>query len=287
MGMEVRLMLSETTLKELQNFSIDIREQSIRELAKRGFGHVGGSMSVADIISVLYGKQMHIDPKNPAMPERDMLVCSKGHAGPAIYAALALKGFFPMDWLDTLNQPGTNLPSHCDRLKTPGIDMTTGSLGQGISAAAGLALASKLDESSRYIYCIIGDGESQEGQVWEALMFAAQQKLDHLIVFLDCNKMQLDGSVSSINDLGDMVRKFEDFGWFAQEIDGHDHAAIDAAINAAKASSGRPCAIVANTIKGYGCSFAGGRINHHITVSQEEAADAIEKLEAARSALNQ
>lgn len=279
-------MLSETTLKELKNFSIDIREQAIRQLAKRGFGHVGGSMSVADIISVLYGRQMRVDPKDPGMENRDLFVCSKGHAGPAVYAALALRGFFSMDWLDTLNQPGTNLPSHCDRLRTPGIDMTTGSLGQGISAAAGLALAVKQDASDRYVYCIIGDGEAQEGQVWEALMFAAQQKLDHLIVFLDYNKMQLDGAVADIDALGDMKQKFENFGWYAQEIDGHDHAAIDAAIENAKASCGRPCAIVANTIKGYGCSFALGRINHHITVSEAEAAEAIASLEEARSALN-
>ena len=278
-------MLCETSLKKLQNFSIDIREQAIRQLAKRGFGHVGGSMSVADIISVLYGKQMRIDPQKPDMEDRDLLVCSKGHAGPAVYAALALKGFFPLEWLDTLNQPGTNLPSHCDRLKTPGIDMTTGSLGQGISAAAGLALAAKYDETDRYVYCIIGDGESQEGQVWEAIMFAAQQKLDHLIVFLDYNKMQLDGAVADINTLGDMKQKFEDFGWYAQQIDGHDHAAIDAAIENAKASHGRPCAIIANTVKGCGCSFALGRINHHITVSEAEAADAIANLEKARSAL--
>lgn len=280
-------MLNQKTKNALVNFSIDIREQTIRQLAKRGFGHVGGCMSVADIISVLYGMDMKIDPSNPQMEDRDLLVCSKGHAGPAIYAALALKGFFPMEWLDTLNQPGTSLPSHCDRLKTPGIDMTTGSLGQGISVAAGMALAAKYDQSSRTVFCIIGDGETQEGQVWEAIMFAAQQRLDNLIVFLDYNKMQLDGSVSDINDLGDMCQKFQAFGWFAQEIDGHDHSAIHEAIQNAKTSSGKPCAIVANTVKGFDCSFALNKINHHINVSEEEAREAIALLENKRAALNQ
>lgn len=279
-------MMNQETQHKLANFSIDIREQVLRQLAKRGFGHLGGCMSVADIVSVLYGLDLHVDPANPQMEDRDLLVCSKGHAGPAIYAALALRGFFPMEWLDTLNQPGTNLPSHCDRLKTPGIDMTTGSLGQGISVAAGMALASKFDGRSRRVFCIIGDGETQEGQVWEALLFAAQQKLNNLVVFLDYNKMQLDGAVSEIGDLGSMTDKFRDFGWFAQEIDGHDHAAIHAAIEAARAETEHPCAIVANTIKGYGCPFALGKINHHINVSEEEAASAVAALEAERAALN-
>ena len=279
-------MMNQTTKHRLANFSIDIREQILRQLSKRGFGHLGGCMSVADIISVLYGLDLHVDPKDPNMEDRDLLICSKGHAGPAIYAALALKGFFPMEWLDTLNQPGTNLPSHCDRSKTPGVDMTTGSLGQGISVAAGMALASKQDRQSRSVFCIIGDGEMQEGQVWEAMMFAAQQKLDNLIVFLDFNKMQLDGAVSAINSLGDVSEKFRTFGFFTQEIDGHDLEAIHDAIEAARAHRGSPCAIVANTIKGYDCSFALGKINHHINVSEAEAAEAIAALEAKRSALN-
>ncbi|MEA5066103.1 MAG: transketolase [Christensenellaceae bacterium] len=279
-------MLTADTRRALLNFSLDIREQILRQLAKRGFGHLGGCMSVADIVSVLYGLDMRIDPRNPQWEGRDLLVCSKGHAGPAIYAALALKGYFPMEWMDTLNQPGTNLPSHCDRLKTPGIDMTTGSLGQGISVAAGMALGLKYDESDRRVYCFIGDGESQEGQVWEALLFAAQHKLDNLIVFLDYNHMQLDGPTAEIGDLGDIARKFTDFGWYTQEIDGHDPDAIHAAILAAKASSGRPCAIVANTVKGKDCCFAEGKLNHHVTVSPEQAQEGFAHMDALRRALN-
>lgn len=280
-------MISPTSCKELQQFSINIRIQTLRQLAKRGFGHLGGCMSVADIVGVLYGMDLHVDPAHPDAEDRDLLVCSKGHAGPAIYAALALRGFFPMEELDTLNQPGTNLPSHCDRLKTPGIDMTTGSLGQGISAAAGIALALQQEDSPRRVFCLLGDGECQEGQVWEALLFAGQQKLDHLIVILDYNKMQLDGAVAEINSLGDMTEKFRAFGWNALEIDGHDHAAIHQAIETMRASSGKPCAIVANTVKGCGCPFALGKINHHVNVSQEEAAGAIAALEAQYAALAQ
>lgn len=279
--------MRQETLRELKIFSIDIRKQILRQLAKRGFGHLGGSMSVADIVSVLYGLDLHYDPRDPQKKDRDLLVCSKGHAGPAIYAALALKGFYPMNWLDTLNQPGTHLPSHCDRLKTPGIDMTTGSLGQGLSVAAGMALASKQNGLKRNVFCFIGDGESQEGQVWEALLFAAQQSLDNLIVFLDYNKMQLDGQVEKIGNLGDMKEKFKSFGWFAQEIDGHDHEAIHTAIENARSHEGQPCAIVANTEKGHGCSFALGKLNHHVNVSESEAKSAMEDLEAQRAALSQ
>ena len=280
-------MLTADTRHALLNFSVDIREQILRQLAKRGFGHLGGCMSVADIVSVLYGLDMKVDPKNPQWDQRDLLVCSKGHAGPAIYAALALKGYFPLDWMDTLNQPGTNLPSHCDRLKTPGIDMTTGSLGQGISLAAGMAQALKFDGSDRRVFCVIGDGEAQEGQVWEALIFAAQRGLDNLIVFLDYNHMQLDGPTAQIGDLGDMRQKFEDFGWYAQQIDGHDVDAIHEAILSARASSGKPCALVADTVKGKDCSFAEGKLNHHVTVSPEQAQEGLAHLEALRRALNQ
>ena len=158
-------MLTQEKERELQNFAREIRIQTIRQIGIRGFGHIGGCMSIADLLSVLYGEDMKYDPQNPSWEGRDWLVCSKGHAGPAIYAALALKGFFPMEWMETLNQPGTNLPSHCDRWKTPGIDMTTGSLGQGLSIAAGIAQAYLLNEKKNTVYCIMGDGESQEGQI--------------------------------------------------------------------------------------------------------------------------
>ncbi len=215
-------MLTEKRVEELEKFATDIRIQTIRQMKTRGFGHMGGAMSICDLLSVLYGEQMKYDADNPEWEERDWLICSKGHAGPAVYAALALKGFFPMDWLDTLNQPGTRLPSHCDHSKTPGIDVTTGSLGQGLSVAAGIAFAKKIEQKENTIFCIIGDGESQEGQNWEAVMFAAQQKLGNLILFVDDNKQQLDNMTSKICNMDSFAEKFRSFHWDVQEVDGHN-----------------------------------------------------------------
>ena len=239
---ECGFMLTQEKERELQNFAREIRIQTIRQIGIRGFGHIGGCMSIADLLSVLYGEDMKYDPQNPSWEGRDWLVCSKGHAGPAIYAALALKGFFPMEWMETLNQPGTNLPSHCDRRKTPGIDMTTGSLGQGLSIAAGIAQAYLLNEKKNTVYCIMGDGESQEGQNWEAILYAAQQKLGNLILFVDDNKAQIDGYVSQINEMESYVDKFKSFHWDAVEINGHDYNAIHEAILNAKAVQDKPSA---------------------------------------------
>ena len=272
-------MLDKEQVNMLQSFAKQIRIKTIHQMKVRGFGHIGGAMSIVDVLSVLYGKQMKYDPKNPAMEDRDWIVCSKGHAGPAIYAALALKGFFPMEWLDPLNQSGTNLPSHCDRKKTPGIDVTTGSLGQGLSVACGIALGKKQNHEENTIYCFIGDGESQEGQNWEAIMFAAQQKLDNLILFLDDNKMQLDDMTAAIENMESYSEKFKSFHWDVQEIDGHDYEAIDAAIDKAKSEKGKPSVIVLHTIKGKGCKFAEEMWNHHVSVSEEQANEAIAILE--------
>ena len=178
-------MTDEKLLKELNDFALDIRIATVDCLRSRGFGHIGGSLSIADLLAVLYGSVMRYDPKNPRWPERDKLVCSKGHAGPGVYAALALKGFFPYEELKTLNIPGTNLPSHCDRNKTPGIDMTTGSLGQGTSLAVGIALGDKLKGRDSRTFLIVGDGEADEGQVWEAAMFTAAKKVTNLMWFID------------------------------------------------------------------------------------------------------
>lgn len=272
-------MLSSRETEELKQFAKEIRIHTIKQMEARGFGHMGGAMSICDVLSVLYGRQMKYDPENPKWDDRDWLICSKGHAGPAIYAALALKGFFPMDWLKTLNQPGTKLPSHCDHLKTPGIDVTTGSLGQGLSVAAGVAMAKKTDGKDNYIYCIVGDGESQEGQNWEAVMFAAQQKLDNLILFIDNNKQQLDNRTEAICNMESFQEKLESFHWETQETDGHDIEAIDRAVEHAKGNKGRPHAIVLNTIKGKGCIFAENKLkNHHINVSEKQAAEALEAL---------
>lgn len=272
-------MLSNQETKELKQFAAEIRIHTIRQMAARGFGHMGGAMSICDLLSVLYGKQMNYDARNPEWEGRDWLICSKGHAGPAVYAALALKGFFPMEWLKTLNQPGTRLPSHCDHLKTPGIDVTTGSLGQGLSVAAGIALAKKIDGKKNTVYCIIGDGESQEGQNWEAAMFAAQQRLDNLILFVDNNRQQLDNRTDAICSMESLKEKFESFRWETREVCGHDVEAVNEAIRQAKHDGGRPHAIVLNTIKGKGCTFAENQLkNHHINVTKDQAAEALKAL---------
>lgn len=273
-------MLSLDKVKELESFALQIRIETVRAIGTLGFGHMGGAMSVTDTIAVLYGEVLNINPQNPKWEDRDWLVCSKGHAGPVIYSALALKGYFPKEDLLTLNTPGTHFPSHCDRNLTTGIDMTTGSLGQGASTALGVALGNRLKGRSNYTYLILGDGEIQEGQVWEAVMCAAQQKIDHLITFVDYNKQQLDGYTKDINDLGDIKAKFESFGWYAQDIDGHNVQKIYAAIEKAKENTGKPSVIVLNTVKGKGCSFAEGILsNHHMTVSKEQMEDALKALE--------
>lgn len=272
-------MLSEDKVKELKIFAIKIRMETVRALGTLGFGHIGGAMSVADTVAVLYGEVMNIDPKNPKWDKRDWLVCSKGHAGPSIYSALALKGYFPVEELITLNKPGTHFPSHCDRNLTTGIDMTTGSLGQGASTAMGVALGQRLMGTQNRTYLILGDGESQEGQVWEAVMSAAQQKLDNLIAFVDYNRQQLDGYTKDINDMGDMKAKFEAFRWFTQEADGSDVKAIYEAVEKAKEVKERPSAIILNTIKGRGCSFAeGNKNNHSMEISKEMMEEALTKL---------
>ncbi len=263
-------MLDERKINEMERFALKIRIETLKEIGNLGFGHLGGAMSVVETLAVLYGGIMDIDPQNPRWEDRDWLVCSKGHAGPAVYAALALKGYFPMEELMTLNKPGTKLPSHCDRNKTTGIDMTTGSLGQGASTAVGVALGNKMDGRKSRTYLILGDGELQEGQVWEALMFAAHRKLDNLIAFVDNNKQQLDGYTRDINDMGDIRAKFESFGWSVQEVDGADVAQVYTAAEKAKKMGGGPSVIILDTVKGKGCSFAEGILdNHHMIVKKE------------------
>lgn len=267
--------------KAVRVFAEEIRVETLKEFAALGFGHVGGSMSVIEALAVLYGKEMRIDPKNPQWPERDRLVMSKGHAGPALYATLALKGYFPLEVLKTLNQGGTILPSHCDRLKTPGVDMTTGSLGQGISLACGLAMGNRMQGRDSYTYLVLGDGECNEGQVWEGAMFAAHFKLNHLIAFVDLNKQQLDGTTDDVMSMGDMVAKFESFGWLTKKVNGHNVDEIIEAVAAGKAQTEKPVMIILDTIKGNGCELALQRFpNHHIAFTAEEMAPSIEKAEA-------
>ena len=268
--------------KQVKTSAAQIRIETLKALGHLGFGHLGGALSIADLLAVLYSGEMKIDPANPDWEDRDYLICSKGHAGPGIYATLALKGYFPMEDLLTINQGGTHLPSHCDHNLTPGIDMTTGSLGQGSSLAVGVALGKKISHKENYTYLILGDGEIQEGQVWEALSFAAQQKLSHLITFVDWNKRQLDGPIAEINDFSNIAERFAAFGWDAVTVDGHDVAAIaDAIQNAKTLDDGRPHCIVLDTIKGQGCSFVSqAASNHHVTINAQQLAEGLAELEA-------
>lgn len=238
--------------RALQDFAYQIRIACLEELKSLGFGHVGGALSIADVLAVLYGDIMHIDPARPDWPERDKFVCSKGHAGPAVYATLALKGYFPRETLSTLNQPGTSLPSHCDRNKTPGVDMTTGSLGQGTSLALGMAIGDALKGRNSRAFLMTGDGELNEGQCWEAAMLASARKVDNLYWFVDANKKQLDGTTDEILPLPDIGKRFEAFGFHTQCIDGNSIEEIYGAVESAAAVSGRPHAIILNTVKGKG-----------------------------------
>jgi transketolase len=270
--------MSSTREKEL--FAARIRYETVKQVGKRGFGHLGGALSVIEALAVLYGGVMNIDPANPNKEDRDKLVMSKGHAGPALYSTLALKGYFPMEWLDTLNQPGTKLPSHCDKRLTPGIDMTTGSLGQGASTACGLALAQKLDENGAKTYLFVGDGELNEGQVWEVALFANQQKLGNLTMFVDYNHKQLDGTVEEIMELGDIASKFASFGWHTQSIPGNNVAAIEEAVRLAEEVADKPSCIVLNTIKGAGVTGVEEiEYNHHIVFAGELLEKAIKECE--------
>lgn len=267
--------------KFLEDKSRQIRYMVMDEIGTLGVGHVGGCLSIIEGLVVLYHKVMNIDPSYPKMEGRDRLVLSKGHAGPALYAVLADKGFFPVDWLYTLNKPETNLPSHCDMNRTPGIDMTAGSLGQGISCAVGIAKASKIKKDNAYIYAIVGDGESQEGEVWEAAMAAAHYKLDNLIAFTDNNKLQIDGTVQEIMGLHCLEEKWKAFGWNVYSVDGHDVEAIYHAVMDAKKNTGTPSMILLNTVKGKGVSFveAAGVKNHNMPITKEQKAQALKELE--------
>lgn len=261
-------------LQELKEFAANIRIGTLEQIGALGFGHLGGALSVADTLAVLYGQVMRVDPKNPQWPERDKFVCSKGHAGPAVYATLGLMGYFPYEDILTLNQPGTRFPSHCDRNKTPGVDMTTGSLGQGASLAVGMALGDRLKGRESRTFLMLGDGEINEGQVWEAAMLASSQRLNNLYVFIDNNKKQLDGYVKDILDTGDIAYKFAAFGFDTQRINGSDVAAIWEAIEQAAQITDRPHAIVLDTIKGAGVPEAENtEANHSMTMTPEQARD--------------
>jgi len=257
---------------ELKKFALQIRIGIVEQMKARGFGHIGGSLSVADTLAALYGGVMRVDPANPAWPERDKLVCSKGHAGPAVYATLALKGYFPYEMLKTLNQPGTNLPSHCDRKKTPGVDMTTGSLGQGTSLAAGMALGDRLAGRDSRVFLIVGDGELNEGQAWEAAMFTAAKKLTGLTWIIDANKRQLDGWTEDIISSFDFEEKFRAFGFDACTVKGDDVTALYEILSAPVGD--KPRAVVLDSIKGAGIADVENTVANH---SMQPAADLFDK----------
>jgi len=254
---------------DLNRFRDQIRVLTLKTLIYAKGGHIGGSMSIVETLAVVYGKHMHIDPMDPKSQDRDWFILSKGHSGPAYYATLSLLGFFDESWLYTLNQDNTNLPSHPDSLKTPGVDCTTGSLGQGISQAVGVAMAFKNQSRKNMVYTLVGDGESNEGQVWEAFQFAVGHQLSNLIIFIDNNKNQLDGKTKDINVELDFHRICEAYGFYTQSVNGKDLHEIDQAINNAKANKGTANVIVLNTIKGQGVPFIEEMTNnHHIAIDE-------------------
>ena len=265
--------------KDLEKLAVKIRIATVEEFKARGFGHIGGSLSMVDALTVLYGSVMNVDPKDPKKEDRDKLVCSKGHSGPGLYATLAVKGFFPYEELKTLNQPHTHLPSHCDRNLTPGIDMTTGSLAQGASLAVGMALADKLKGLKSRTYVIVGDGEAAEGQIWEAAMFTAGKKVNNLVWLLDENKKQLDGRTENVLPQFDFREKFEAFGFEAVRINGNDLEQLYDVLT--KEPGDKPLAIIMDTIKGYGVrEVAEMENNHSINVTDEQCDRWIAELEA-------
>ncbi|MDI6711159.1 MAG: transketolase [Thermoanaerobacterales bacterium] len=254
----------------LEQKAREIRRHIIRMVGTAGSGHPGGSLSAADIVTALYFAVMRLDPARPDWPDRDRFVLSKGHAAPVLYAALAERGYFPVDELGTLRKLGTRLQGHPDMKKLPGVEMSTGSLGQGLSAANGMALAAKLDGKDYRVYVLLGDGEIQEGQVWEAAMAAAHYKLDNVTAIVDFNGYQIDGPVTEVMNPEPIAAKWWAFGWRVLEIDGHDMRAILTALDEARATEGRPAVIVARTVKGKGVSFMEGQVDWHGKAPKED-----------------
>ncbi len=257
-------------IKELEEIARKIRIHIVKSTHAAGSGHPGGSLSATDIITTLYFEVMDHKPEEPKWELRDRFVLSKGHAAPALYGALAESGYFPVDELMTLRQMGSRLQGHPDMRKTPGIDVSTGSLGQGLSIACGMALAARLDRRAYRVFAICGDGEMQSGQIWEAAMFAAHQKLDNLIVFVDRNNLQIDGATEDVVSIEPLVSKWEAFGWHVQEINGHDIEDIVHSIDEAEKVHGRPSVIIAHTTKGKGVPFMEGSLAFHGKAADDE-----------------
>jgi transketolase len=277
------------TDQELQAAAQDLRAWCIKMITEAGNGHPGGSLSLADLVSAFYFKLLKHDPKNPSWKDRDRFILSKGHGVPAVYAAMAMSGYFPEEQLMTLRKLGSPLQGHPDRARLPGIEASTGSLGQGLSIAQGAALAMRLDRIDSMVYCVMGDGEIQEGQVWEAALSIPMHKLDHVCAIVDWNKGQIDGQVKDVMNIEPIAEKFAAFGWNALTIDGHDMAAITKAVEGAKANAkartGKPTLIVADTLKGKGVKFMeeGKNAWHGAAPNSEQARKALEEILKATS----
>jgi transketolase len=266
--------------EDMTNLAREARREVVRMIGTIGNGHIGGCLSLIEVMIHLYYKEMNIRPEQPDWADRDRLVMSKGHAGPVLYTLLGMRGYFSKDLFTTLNQPGTRLPSHCDMRLTTGVDMSSGSLGQGLSCAVGMALAARLDRKNRRVFCILGDGEQQEGQVWEAAMYAAAQKLDNLVAILDDNGMQIDGMTGDINSVRPMEQRWSAFGWATTVIDGHDFGELEKAFAFAGNTRGQPTAIVMNTVKGKGISIAENKCaSHSMSFTPEQIEEALRELQ--------
>ncbi len=273
---------------ELSKIANEVRKGIVKSTHSAKSGHPGGSLSAADIITYLYFEEMNVDPKNPRWADRDRFVLSKGHVAPALYATLAEKGFFPKEDLLTLRHVGSYLQGHPDMKGIPGIDMSSGSLGQGVSVAAGMAVAAKLDNKDYRVYALTGDGEIEEGQIWEAAMFAGFRKLDNLVVIVDNNNLQIDGTVEEVCSPYPIDKKFEAFNFHTIVIDGNDFDQIRAALKEARETKGQPTAIIARTVKGKGVSFMENQVGWHgVGPNDEQCKQALEELEKAGEALCQ
>ncbi len=278
--------MEENRKKELKKIAVNVRKGVIEGTFNAKSGHPGGSLSITDIITYLYFEKMNVDPKNPDDENRDRFVLSKGHTAPALYAALAHRGFFPVDLLKTLRKPDSILQGHPSMRYTPGVDMSTGSLGQGISAACGMALGAKLSGKDFKVYVPLGDGEIEEGQVWEAAMFAGNRKLDNLVAIVDYNNLQIDGSLDEVNSPYPIKEKFEAFNWNVVEINGHCFCEIEEAFKKADECKDKPTCIVAHTVKGKGVSFMEDKCDWHGSApNAEQYAQAMAELDAAMAEL--
>ena len=267
---------------ELQKTAVEIRKGIVTAVHSAKSGHPGGSLSAADIFTYLYFVEMNIDPKNPKDPNRDRFVLSKGHVAPGLYSTLAHRGYFPVEDLKTLRHVGSYLQGHPDMKHIPGVDMSSGSLGQGLSAAVGMALAAKMDQKDYRVYALCGDGEIQEGQIWEASMFAGHRKLDNLVVFVDNNGLQIDGDIADVCSPYPIDKKFEAFNFHVINIDGNDFDQIAAALKEARETKGMPTAIIAKTVKGKGVSYMENKASWHgVAPNDEEYAIAMEELQKA------